>query len=163
MSNEQYIPVASSSQLPDNSGTPPTMTQDSINPVALIHQGLSQIPWWSIHTILDAVIVCHNRDCEPCAQYVRHLFLHQGIYGLPLDGIKQAVDTAWPLLVKKIRREAAKPLKARITDLEGEMQHTKDRCSDVIVKNHHLYQDVQDLEDDLDDARRECASLHEKA
>jgi hypothetical protein len=81
---------------------------------------------------------------------------------LPLDRIKQAVDTAWPLLVEKIRREAAKPLEARITDLEGEMWHTKDCCSDVLAKNHCLYQDVQDLEDDLDNARRECTSLHEK-
>jgi hypothetical protein len=70
------------------------MLQGSINPVALIHQGLSQIPQWSIHAVLDAVIICHDRDCELCAQYVRHLFMHQGSYGLPLDGIKQAVDTA---------------------------------------------------------------------
>jgi hypothetical protein len=67
---------------------------------------------------------------------------------LPLDGIKQAVDTAWPLLVERIRREAAK-----ITDLEGEMWCTKDRCLDMMVKNHHLYQDIQDLEDDLDNTR----------
>jgi hypothetical protein len=40
---------------------------------------------------------------------------------------------------------------------------TKDCCSDVMVKTHNLYQDVQDLEDDLDDARRECTSLWEKA
>jgi hypothetical protein len=107
--------------------------------------------------------MCHDRDCELCAQYIRHLFVHQGSYGLPLDRIKQAVDTTWPLLVKKIRREAAKPLEARIADLKGEMWHTKDCCSDVMAKNHHLYQDIQDLEDDLDDARRECTSLHEKA
>jgi hypothetical protein len=29
---------------------------------------------------------------------------------------------------------------------------TRDRCSEVMVKNCHLYQDIQDLEDDLDDA-----------
>jgi hypothetical protein len=72
---------------------------------------------------------------------------------LPLDGIKQAVDTAWPLLVERIRREAAQPLEARIADLEGEMWHTRDHCSDVMAKNYRLYQDIQDLEDDLDDTR----------
>jgi chromosome segregation ATPase len=81
---------------------------------------------------------------------------------LPLDGIQQAVDTAWPLLVERIRREAAQPLKARIADLEGKIQRTRDRCSEVTAKNHRLYQDVQDLEDNLDDAQRECASLREK-
>jgi hypothetical protein len=78
--------------------------------------------------------------------------MHQGSYGLPLDGIKQAVDTTWPLLVERIRREAAQPLKARIADIEGKMQRTRDHCSDVTAKNHCLYQDIQDLEDDLDDA-----------
>jgi hypothetical protein len=82
---------------------------------------------------------------------------------LPLDRIKQVVDTAWPLLVEMIRREAAKPLKARIADLEGEMQCTKYCCSDMMAKNHHLYQDVQELEDDLDDTKRECASLCKRA
>jgi septal ring factor EnvC (AmiA/AmiB activator) len=74
-------------------------------------------------------------------------------YGLPLDRIRQAVDTAWPLLVERIRREAAQPLEARIANLESEMQHTRDRCSEVTAKNHHLYQDVQDLEDDLDNTQ----------
>jgi hypothetical protein len=82
---------------------------------------------------------------------------------LPLNRIKQVVDTTWPLLVEKIRREAAKPLEARIADLEGEMWWTKDHCSGVTAKNHCLYQDIHDLEDDLDNARRECASLLEKA
>jgi hypothetical protein len=94
---------------------------------------------------------------------VTHLFLHQGSFCLPLDGIKQAVDTAWPLLVERIRREAAQPLKARIADLDSEMQCTKDCCTDMMAKNHHLYQDIQDLEDDLDDTKRDCTSLHEKA
>jgi hypothetical protein len=71
---------------------------------------------------------------------------------LPLDGIRQAVDTTWPLLVERIRREAAQPLKARIANLKGKMPHTRDCCSEVMAKNHHLYQDIQDLEDDLDDA-----------
>jgi hypothetical protein len=162
MSDEQLLPVASLSQAPANPGTQPTV-QGSINPVALIHQGLSQIPQWSVHTVLDTVIVCHNRDCEPCAQYIRNLFVHQGSYGLPLDGIKQVIDITWPLLVKRIRREAAQPLKARIANLKGEMQCTRDHCSEVMAKNHCLYQDVQDLEDDLDDTQRECASLSEKA
>jgi hypothetical protein len=55
-------------------------------------------------------------------------------------------------MVERIRREAAQPLEARIADLKGKIQRTRDRCSEVMVKNHHLYQDVQDLEDDLDDA-----------
>jgi predicted RNase H-like nuclease (RuvC/YqgF family) len=65
-------------------------------------------------------------------------------------------------MVERIRREAAQPLEARIANLEGEIRRTRDRCSEVTAKNHRLYQDVQDLEDDLDDARRECASLCEK-
>jgi hypothetical protein len=162
MSDEQHIPVAFSSQAPANPGIQQAVLQGSINPVALIHQGLSQIPQWSVHTVSDAVIMCHDRDCKPCAQYVRHLFMHQGSYGLPLDGIRQAVDTAWPLLVERIRREAAQPLEARIANLEGEIPCTRDHCSEVMAKNHRLYQDIQDLEDDLDDARRECASLREK-
>jgi hypothetical protein len=56
-------------------------------------------------------------------------------------------------MVKRIRREAAQPLEARIANLEGEIWRTRDRCSEVMAKNHCLYQDVQDLEDDLDDAR----------
>jgi hypothetical protein len=47
--------------------------------------------------------------------------MHQGSYGFPLDRIRQAVDTAWPLLVEKIRREAAQPLEARIAYLEGKI------------------------------------------
>jgi hypothetical protein len=31
-----------------------------------------------------------------------------------------------------------------------------------MVKNHCLYQDIQNLKDDLDDMRRECESLYEK-
>jgi hypothetical protein len=88
--------------------------------------------------------------------------VYQGSYGLPLDGIRQVVDTAWPLMVERIRREAAQPLEASIANLEGEIRCTRDHCSEVTAKNHCLYQDVQDLEDDLDDAQRECTSLREK-
>jgi hypothetical protein len=30
-----------------------------------------------------------------------------------------------------------------------------------MAKNHCLYKDIQDLEDDLEDKKRECESLHE--
>jgi hypothetical protein len=71
--------------------------------------------------------------------------MHQGSFSLPAEGITKVVETTWPLLVELIRQEAAKPLKDRITDLEGQCWCTNEQVNNVMVKNHHLYQDVQNL------------------
>jgi hypothetical protein len=85
--------------------------------------------------------------------------MHQGSFGLPVDEIKHKVKTTWPLFVKRIRQEAAKPLEGRITDLEGQCRWENEQVDNVMAKNHHLYKDVQNLKDDLDE---ECKSLREK-
>jgi hypothetical protein len=106
--------------------------------------------------------MCHDRHCNPCATYIKHLLTHQGSYGIPVEGLKQAVETASPLLVKMIRREATKPLEDRIADLDGQHRQAREEVDSLTASNRRLIDDLHDVEDDLADSRKDYNALRER-
>jgi hypothetical protein len=87
-----------------------TPTPLSLNRAELLRQNDSLPKLWSIHTIGDAIALCHDAACTPCAQYVEHLLLHTGMFGLPLEWVQEVASKAWPHLIETTQEEAARPL-----------------------------------------------------
>jgi hypothetical protein len=101
----QTQPVASTSLQQGDAAVPP-----SLNGAELLSQNNSLLKLWSIHTIGDTVTLCYDAACAPCIQYVEHLLLHMGTFGLPLEQVREVTSKAWPHLIETTQEEAARPL-----------------------------------------------------
>jgi predicted nucleic acid-binding Zn-ribbon protein len=78
---------------------------------------------------------------------MQHLFLHMGMFGLPLEQVQEVVSKALPHLIETTQEEAARPLKRRLANLQHYMQDKQER---------HM-----DLEDALEDLRVRHEDLKE--
>jgi hypothetical protein len=137
-SHTQTQPVVSSSLAHRDTPAPP-----SLNGAELLRQNNSLPKPWSIHTIGNAIALCHNVACTPCTQYVEHLLLHMGKFGLPLEQVQEVASKAWPCLIETTHEEATRPLTQRLAGLQ------------------HYMQDKQEWHTDLEDALEDLRARHE--
>jgi hypothetical protein len=137
----------------------------SLNGAKLLRQNDSLLKLWSIHTIGNTVTLCHNAACAPCAQYVEHLLLHMGMFGLPLEQVQEVASKAWPCLIETTQEEATRPLTRRLADLQHYMQdeqewHTdlKNALEDLRVRHEDLKELCKAQAQALRTKERECNS-----
>jgi hypothetical protein len=114
----------------------------------------------------DTVSLYHDAACAPCTQYVQHLFLHTGIFGLPLKQVQEVVDKAWPCLVESIQRKAEKPLEEKLASLQHHLQKEEDQLNkldsdyeDLGIRYNDLMEICKAQEWALKAKEKECNNL----
>jgi hypothetical protein len=106
----------------------------------------------------------------PCTQYVQHLFLHTGTFGLPLEQVRDVVSRAWPHLIETMQWEAKRPLKERLASLKPYTWAEKEWYTNLDNAYKDLqvrYEDLKELckaqAQDLKAKERECHNWATKA
>jgi hypothetical protein len=74
---------------------------------------------------------------------MKHLLLHMGMFGLPLEWVQEVARKAWPHLIETTQEEATRPLTWRLANLQ------------------HYMQDEQEWHTDLEDALKDLRARHE--
>jgi hypothetical protein len=114
-------PMASSSWMQLNTPEPCSIA-------ALIEQQVSQEQLWSIHSLGDAIAVCHDSKCTICTTYAAHILDYKGSFNLSNKDIKDLIEKVWPCFFITLKQELTRPLEDKVADLKGQL-----KCTDRIM------------------------------
>jgi hypothetical protein len=92
----------------------------------------------TIHNLGEAVMVCHDKACDPCLKYVMHILSHPGSFNLCDKDVIGAIEKVWPHFIPALKQKLTLPCIRDNADLTGWLKCTSEQLDELEDKYKEL-------------------------